>query len=76
MDKKQEKHKEDNDAVRKRSGSVNINSKLVSFLYQLMRDHLPAGEVERLVRESEDPDVFYTNGWLANYAEDLANRLK
>ena len=63
--------------LRQRSGTVTINSKLVSFLYDLMRDHLPPGTVEELVRASEDePEVTYTNGWLAKYAEDLANRLK
>ncbi len=69
-------HKEENIALRERSGSVDINSKLVSFLYQLMRDHLSSGVIEEIVRESENPDVQYTNGWLAKYAEDLANRLK
>jgi hypothetical protein len=65
------------DSLRKRSGTVTINSKLVSFLYELMRDHLPTGEVEALVRASEDePKCTYTNGWLAQYAEDLAKRLK
>ena len=63
-------------ALRERSGSVKINSKLVSFLYELMRDHLPPGKVEELVRASQDPDCIYTNGWLAKYAQDLANRLK
>jgi hypothetical protein len=66
-----------NESMRERSGSVQINSKLVSFLYELMRDHLPIATVEELVRASEDePNVVYTNGWLAQYAQDLANRLK
>lgn len=69
--------KNENDALRERSGNVKINSKLVSFLYELMRDHLPVGTVEELVRASEqESEVVYTNGWLAQYAEDLANRLK
>lgn len=63
-------------ALRERSGTVSINSKLVSFLYELMRDHLPPGKIEELVRASQEPDVTYTNGWLAKYAQDLANRLK
>lgn len=64
-------------SLRSRSGEVKINSKLVSFLYELMRDHLPAGTVEAIVQASEDEsDILYTNGWLAKYAEDLANRLK
>jgi hypothetical protein len=63
-------------ALRERSGTVQINSRLVSFLYELMRDHLPVGIVEELVQASKEPDVTYTNGWLAKYAQDLANRLK
>ncbi len=68
---------EANDNLRESSGGVQINSKLVSFLYELMRDHLPAGTVEKIVRASEgESNVVYTNGWLAQYAEYLANRLK
>lgn|SRR5690606_32968157 len=50
---------------------------LVSFLYELMRDHLPCGTVEKLVND-ENPnniDIEFSNGYLARYAEDLANRL-
>lgn len=68
--------KKENDALIERSNKVQINSKLVSFLYQLLRDHLTSGKVEELVRDSQDPDVSYCNGWLAQYAEDLANRLE
>lgn len=69
--------KDKTDSLRERSGHIAINSRLVSFLYELMRDHLPSGEVEALVQQSEDEsNITYTNGWLAKYAEDLANRLK
>lgn len=65
-----------NNSMRDRSGNIKINSKLVSFLYELMRDHMLIGDIEAIVRESEkDPNVTYTNGWLAKYAEDVANRL-
>lgn len=68
---------EENAKLRASSGSVQINSRLVSFLYELMRDHLPPGVVEEIVRASDsEPNVVYTNGWLAQYAEHLANRLK
>lgn len=64
-------------AMRKDSGSIKINSRLVGFLYDLMRDHLPPGIVEKLVQESEgESNIVYTNGWLAQYAEYLANRLQ
>lgn len=66
---------EENARMRKDSGEVTINSKLTSFLYELMRDHVQPGDLEKLVRDSQVESVQYTNGWLAKYAEDLANRL-
>lgn len=69
-------HGKKNAEQRIRSGNIEINSRLVSFLYELMRDHLPPGKVEEVVRASEDePNIKYTNGWLATYAQDLADRL-
>jgi hypothetical protein len=67
--------KTDNDLMMERSGYVQINSRLVSFIYELLRDHLSAGVVEQVVRNSLLPDVKYCNGWLAEYAGDIANRL-
>lgn len=69
-------HEKENQLLRKASGSLNIDSKLVAFFYELLRDHLPAATVETLVRNaSADSDCYYTNGWLAKYAENLANRV-
>ncbi len=60
-----------------RSGKVFAATPLVSFLYSLMIDHLTPGQVERLVRESADPGTTtYTNGWVAEYAKDVATRLQ
>ncbi len=62
---------------RDRSGNVVINDKLTSFLYELMRDYLTPGQVESiLLNSTNDVDVVYTNGWLAEYANDIAKRLK
>lgn len=70
------KNREKNKGLAERSGRVKLNGRLITFLYELMRDHLPAGKVEEIVRASEDEsEVTYTNGWLAQYAEDLAKRL-
>ncbi len=71
-------YKEINAALTKRSGDVVFEGKLTSFLYGLMRDHLPPGIIEDLVRESEveNPPIYYSNGWLAEYAKDLSDRLK
>lgn len=64
-----------NQALFERSGQVTSTDPLVSFLYDLLRDELPAGAVERLVQEAAVP-VTMTNGYLARYAEDLAARLR
>ena len=58
------------------SGNIKINCKLTSFLYTLMRDHIPTSVVEALSKEADyDDDVVYTNGWLALYANHIAKRL-
>jgi hypothetical protein len=41
-----------NQSLRINSGQVNNSSKLVSFLYELMRDYLPPGQVEEIIRNS------------------------
>lgn len=73
MDKRQ------NSALRSRSGDVMVESKLVGFLYDLMRDYIPPGIIEELIQKSEDicqsNQCLYSNGWLARYAVDIAKRL-
>ena len=67
-------------AMRERSGRETSKDPLVDFLYHLMRDHLPVGTVEGIV--STEVEAYkgqtsvYTNGWLAQYAKDIADRLK
>ena len=55
------------------------NTPLKSFLYELMRDHLPCADVENIVRNVEVEKyhypVHFENIDLANYAEKLANRI-
>lgn len=69
----------DNDMMRKISGEVNSDSALVCFFYILMRDYLNAGAVEDIISQrmgrSKAHTYEFTNGWLANYAEDIVNRL-
>lgn len=54
------------------------NDKLTAFLYDLMRDHLTCGVVEKLVQVAQlgDGNVEYTNQHLAKYSQELANRLR
>jgi len=63
--------------LREASGNVAFNDALTGFLYELMRDHMPAGKVEEMVhRAAHNPDALFTNGWLAQYANNLAEELR
>lgn len=61
--------------MRDRSGRVSDRRPLVGLLYDLLRDHVPAGVLEKLVREQIDKQFDFSNGWMAQYAQDLASRL-
>lgn len=54
-------------------------NRLVCFLYELMRDEVPAGIVARLVKSAEaiEPgqEVKYTNKHVEAYARELVDRL-
>jgi hypothetical protein len=64
--------------LRSDSGNIEFTDTLTTFLYLLLRDHVPAGKVEMAVRESVlGPEtITFTNGFLAQYADNLANTLK
>lgn len=72
--------------MRKQSGELTTNSLLVTFLYILLRDEVPAGKIERIMLQLTNPhdydnpervhqEVSLTNGWIGKYAEDIAARL-
>lgn len=65
--------------LREESGTVTYTDPLTSFFYQLLRDHMPAGEVEKIINqiiEESGKEIVFTNGWLAQYANNLAQLLK
>lgn len=51
---------------------------LVAFLYQLMRDYITPGKVEKVMQDQEEVEEYYvlSNGFLARYAEDIVDRLR
>jgi hypothetical protein len=69
---------EQNQGLRDRSDYVNSSDPLVSFLYILIRDHLPCGTVEGIYQKhvAGTGDSEFCNGYLALYAKDLARRLQ
>lgn len=62
--------------LHKRSGQVRSDNPFVSFLYILMRDHVPTGVVAKVVADDEGgPPYDFTNGWLAQYAAHVVAEL-
>ena len=55
------------------------NQNLTIFLYLLMRDYLPTGEVAKIVKEIEESidgkEPIFTAKGLGEYAEELAKRI-
>lgn len=72
---------EETNPIRERSGSVKSKSKLVAFLYLIMRDCVKVSDIEEAVQQIDlmtagKARVYqFSNGWLAEYAKDLAQRL-
>lgn len=62
------------------SGRFTSSDPIVAFLYDLMKLHLPTGDVAKLVydaaRISGANSCEYTNGWLAQYAAHLSATLR
>lgn len=62
-----------------RSGRITSDDKLVLLLYRLLRDHVLPADLEEIVMDIErDNNKHYTfsNGWLAQYAEDILKRIR
>lgn len=75
--KKAERLKTECRKMRIKSGKINSHSKLICFLYLLMRDMITPGKVENLILDMDKAESYqFTNGWLAKYAENIAKRLK
>lgn len=50
---------------------------LTAFLYEIMRDHLPIGVLEKIIKQDEASGGFVlSNPHLGAYADELAKRLK
>lgn len=65
----------ENKEFRELSGSVDGN-RLEAFIYLLIRDHMPAGRLEKVIMEVENIEkAQFTNGYLAKYAKLLSNRI-
>jgi len=70
--------------MRKKSGEVNIETSdwLSNLFYRLLESGLPAGDLESIVKQVEEDrsngfikTICCDNGWIANYAKHLADRL-
>lgn len=67
--------------MRAASGQVDDVRPLVAFLYRLARDEITTGVLEPIIDRVAQPDDHdhtfqFTNGWLARWAQDTADRLQ
>lgn len=67
--------------MRSASGNVNGDDRLVAFLYILARDHVTTGKLDEMMLNNIEGVPFgtvteYTNGWLAQWAMDCAERIR
>lgn len=64
-------------ALFERSGEGTSEDPLVAFLYDLMRDHIPPGKIEGILRNCLPAQLTsFSNGYLALYAQDVATRIR
>ena len=63
--------------MRNASGNVTGTEPIIAFIYVLLRDHVAPGKVEDIILSLPAAGVKtpYSNGWLARYAADIAQRL-
>lgn len=53
-----------------------MSAKVQAFIYVLLRDELPSGVIERVIRMSEAcEDADFSNPGIAQYASECAARL-
>lgn len=63
--------------MRQESGEVDDTDKLVMLLYLLCRDEIPTGIIDQIIDyKIPKGEGRFTNGWLAEWAKDAAERLK
>jgi len=67
---------EQNKRMFEASGEVGTDDKFMIFIYFLCRDYLPPGAVEKVMSDVDNMEsAQLTNGWMAQYARDVADRL-
>lgn len=63
--------------IRKVSGTITSEDNFVKFLYILLRDYVHPGDIETILRDfNYKEEAIFSNGWLAEYAKDIVDRLK
>jgi len=62
--------------LKEASGTVTSDDPMVGFVYDLLRDYVHPGDMERAVENNlYKGTCTFSNGWLANYAKDIVKTL-
>lgn len=58
------------------AGTFSTTDRVTSFLYELMRDHVPPGVVQEMLCNTPPGRQKLSNGWLARYAYWVSQELQ
>ncbi len=62
--------------LKEASGTVTSDDPMVGFVYDLLRDYVRPGDMERAVENNlYKGTCTFSNGWLANYAKNIVKTL-
>ena len=66
----------DRDEMYKKSGEVELSDPLVAFLYVMLRNGAGPGVIHEALENMTNQPMRYTNGWLAQYAKYVAEKMR
>jgi len=64
------------DEMFQRSGEVESTDPLLAFIYVMLRNGAGPGVVHDALENMTDGTMRYTNGWLAEYAKYVAEKMR
>ena len=64
------------DEMYKASGEIESTDPLLAFLYVMLRNGAGPGVIHEALENMTDQPMRYTNGWLAQYAQFVADKMR
>jgi len=64
------------DEMFQKSGEIELSDPLVAFLYVMLRNGAGPGVIHEALENMTNQPMRYTNGWLAQYAKYVAEKMR